>query len=215
LDAIGSAARGRTLPKKVVSEKCMGVRITLFALDLPQFASFIERSTWECKSPWELEELLITLSKRPSDPIANLLTSGNRRWWIGSFLEYAETILGSNAPDYVFLASFFHTILQGYDCGKRLPKNLGCLPPVAFPFHLKEEPDLRMSVISGEDTARCSAIIRSIMYDNTRFARPSSPIGVAPEEDEDWDAWVRQMLGQLLAAETVAFRNAGLVGFIG
>jgi hypothetical protein len=53
------------------------------------------------------------------------------------------------------------------------------------------------------------------MHDNTRFGRLSSPIGVAPEKDEDWDAWVRQMLSQLLAAETVAFPNAILVAFIG
>src|SRR5262245_34478798 len=38
-------------------------------------------------------------SQSPANAVARLLINGQRRWWIGSFLDYAENTLSPKAPD--------------------------------------------------------------------------------------------------------------------
>jgi hypothetical protein len=258
----------------------MGVRITLFAVDLSQFSSVIHQSLWDWlwyyvdhgtpdkdafrtgindeekttflarpqvgvvarvgakearlsrlnkpneplltkslqdhlgDSPWGLKELLTALSHCPSNKSVRLLTQGNRRWWIGSFLEYSEYTLGPNAPDYIYLASLFQRMLRGYDCGKVLPKSDTNVNDVPFPVLMQDDPDLRMSVWTDEETCLVVEIIRSIMNKDAKFAMPPSTVGIAPANDEDWNDWVHKMIGHILAIDAFPPAMRTVVGFI-
>src|SRR5262249_42979977 len=110
----------------------------------PQFVSSM-RDYLETSSAWELKALLTALSQCPSADVARPLTGVCRRWWIGSFLDHAERTLGSEGPDYIFLASLFQRFLQGHDCGKALPRDDRVTAP-RLPGTAQEDPDLRSGV---------------------------------------------------------------------
>jgi hypothetical protein len=243
----------------------MGVRITLFAVDVPQFITFIQRSVWEwlwqyvdsgppngpvariwvnkekstriiqatpqvgvvgpdgkrlhrlntpadpllsCSlhdyltrnSPWKLYDLLDAMVECPNESV-RLIARSQRRWWIGSVLDYAEKTLGSTAPDYRHLASLFQRVLRGYDCGKILPKSRDTVPDFRFPLFLQDDPDLRMGVWTEEETLFVLETIRSITYEKTRFAILPGTAGFPPDTDEAWNQWVQEIVGQILAID--------------
>jgi hypothetical protein len=259
----------------------MGVRITLFALDLNQFTTFIQQNVWEwlwyyvdngpnqgesvrirmgdtdyftcsatratgvkafqgnrnvsldrairpadspfssslqdylgSNSVWEFKDFLTALSQCPTNNVARLVTSGCRRWWIGSLLDYTELTLGSTAPDYVYLALLFQRVLGGYDCGKLLPRNDDSITGVRFPNVLHEDPDLRTSLWTEEETWFVVETIRSITSKNTTFPKPPGGVSFPPETDEEWDDWVRRMTTQLLGLDELPLTMRSVVGFI-
>ena len=257
----------------------MGIRITLFALDLDQFTTFVQQNVWDwlwfyvengsdqdsafrididgiacatflatpkkgvvaiegkkkvsldranrpagspfssslrdylgCNSVWKLKQLLDALSKCPANKVARLVTSGYRRWWIGSLLDHAEHTLGSSASDYVYLASLFQRILRGYDCGHPLPKDEDNTADVCFPIVLPDDSDLRMSMWTDEETWFVIETIRSIISENTTFSNPM--VGFPPPTDEEWNEFVRRMTTHLLAVEEFPVTMRTIVGFI-
>jgi hypothetical protein len=202
----------------------MGVRITLFAIDLPRFTQFIQQSQTQdlCSvqaylaqmSTWEFYKLLTELSQRPGQELVRLVTKGYQRWWIGSFLDYAEKTLSSKGPDYKYLVPRFQRILRGYDCGKILPKVHDTANESPFPPNLHDDPDLRMAVWTDDETNSILAIIRSIAAESAKFTRPPHKLHFAWETDEGWQNWVQQMIAQLLAIETYPPMLRTVVSFI-
>ncbi len=168
----------------------------------------------ECHSPWELKTLLTALAQCDSNDVVRLISSGNRRWWIGSFLDYAEKTLGPTAPDFLWLVSLFQIILQGYDCGKILPKSQAGSPSFLLPLILREDSDIRTSLWTEEETRFVVESFRSIWSENAKYSRPHSQVGIAPETDEEWTDWVHQMVGQIVALETFPLARRSVIGFI-
>jgi hypothetical protein len=259
----------------------MGVRLELFALDLPRFTAFIRQPVWEwlwyyadngtaqggdvlmpanddahivyvatprlgvmravgnksvaldrrnrpgdpllsdtlhdylaSNSPWRLQDLLTAVGRCPPNDCVRLVTSGHRRWWIGSLLDYAEKTLGPAAPDYLFLASLFRKLLGWYDCGKVLPAPAVVESEPRFPLRLQEDPDIHTGVWRDEETFLVMDILRSMMSEHTRFSKPPLPVGVAPEKEEDWNDWVHQMIAHILSIDAFPPAMRSVVSFI-
>ena len=149
---------------------------------------------------------------RNVDFIRNI-SSGYRRWWIGSLLDYAEKAGDVSAQDYAEVAAIFQKMLRGYECGKFLPltdwkPNKGIFP--VLPGEVSE-----MGVWTADETQRVLQFVHSLLRKaEPNFAKPPGKIGIAVETDAEWNEWVRFMIKQLLTIEGLKFDRLKVVSFI-
>jgi hypothetical protein len=138
-----------------------------------------------------------------------------RRWWIGSFLDCVETATGATPEEYATIETLFQKILRGYNCGKDLSEQYYEVTDFDFPVIPTDDTDLWMGVWTDSEITFAIQFIRSLMQvHNPYFRKPPGSTGQAPQTDEQWNEWVRQMIKQLCQVETFKFDKLYIVSFI-
>jgi hypothetical protein len=86
-----------------------------------------------------------------------------RRWWIGSFLDCAQTTTKATPQEYATIETLFQKILRGYNCGKALSQQYYEVTDFDFPVIPTDDTDLWMGVWTDSETACVIQFIRSLM----------------------------------------------------
>ncbi len=143
------------------------------------------------------------------------ITAGHRRWWIGSVLEAAAENLGTQSASYQALDFHFARLLRGWGCGT--PMLTRDEPPSAvMPFSPASDCDFRMSIWSESDLLVVATALEELMATEPRFAPPRGPVGIAPEGEDEWVAWVQENVrAWLRVVEAPPFPHVVCVSFIG
>jgi hypothetical protein len=106
-------------------------------------------------------------------------------------------------------------VLRGRDCGTPLDAPALSLSDFTFPLMPEDDSDFPMGVWHRDDYMFFLDIVRGISPD-FHFASPSGyrsrPKTI--EDDEEFDEWVRKMLGQLRELARVPYQNMVGVTFI-
>jgi hypothetical protein len=165
---------------------------------------------------YDLLDVLLSFEGLQSIDWVRTISTGYRRWWVGSFLEYIQLALGHSNSTYLRVAALMQRALSGFDCGTILPPEEN---PQNLPFSFapsKDNPDLRMSFWSSEESAFLCQTIRIMIADKqARFKKPSGFIGIDSEADDDWNDWVYKVLQEILVLEDPSFKNRLALSFIG
>lgn len=195
----------------------MGVRFTFFAVDPERLldvltADEVSRSREESfPLYWSLRRASKSAESRG---IVQLLLDGQRRWWIGSLVESLRRspwLLSQN--DIEHTETLLSHLLRGLDCGTAL--RAASASHASLPIVPTSEADLALAVLSAADFEFLRLFFEQRLRDkDRRFVRPSGNVGIAPETDDEWDAWVRQVI-RTIATIPLEFPNALLVSFIG
>lgn len=181
----------------------MGVRFTFWAVDAPGLPD--QLTAGEISGVQENSLMLQRALRRVGDSsealgVVQLLSAGHRRWWIGSLV---ESLRGSspcllNQLDVEHAEDLLSFVLRGWNCGATLR---GWSPPAvrsSFPITPRHDEDLRLAVLSSSDFEFLRLFLSErLLDDNRRFVCPAGAVGIAPEGDDEWDAWVRQVIREI------------------
>ncbi len=258
----------------------MGVRISLYAVDVPPFEQFIDRSLGEVltdyaargldsdrrlwwwddsrdrrflavpgkpllyadssanyvdydtnepdaflshsiedflrkQSGHELKSLLRALCGFPPHDFVREIMCDQRRWWIGSLLDYAERAPDSVPGEYSRLAQVWQEVLRPYGCGKSLPSQKTASRDFTFPVIPAEREDPWMSSWTADEASFVVSCFRRIQSQNPRFKAPLGELGIVPETADDWHVWVSEMLESVLRInECLTYEQLAVVSFI-
>jgi len=155
--------------------------------------------------------LLSRYARLPMIDWVTTISDGHRRWWIGTYLDYAQTVLGKSAA-YDRFVSLLQRILSGHNCGTILPPEQTIL---AIPFSLApiNNLDLRMNFWTPDESAFLCQTIRYLMNDNpAKFEKPLNEVD--PDVNYEWNE-VIEVLQEILVLETPALSNRLVISFIG
>lgn len=149
----------------------------------------------------------------PNSSMVHQISSGYRRWWIGSMFQEAGQTPGLNRVECDQVGLLFQRMIRSYDCGCSLPAttwepNENCLPVI--PQTCSE-----MSVWSAEEARLVMRFIQKLLLTKPSFKRPPGKVGIAVETDDEWNEWVYAMLQQLLTFENLTYAQPKIVSFIG
>jgi hypothetical protein len=158
--------------------------------------------------------LLRGLSRFPPTDFVREITTGYRRWWIGSLLDYAERAPDISGDDFARFVSLCQKILRGRDCGRALPEREIGLADFSFPVIPCDDTDLWIGVWSEDESRFALDFLRRIEHHRPRFKRPPGPIGIAPESEDEWDKWVHEMIRQVLVIAELKFDRPNVLTFI-
>ncbi len=198
----------------------MGVRFTMWAVDAERLLDALTADevsqAREDSLPFQIALGRVSQSSNAHDIVQPLL-DGHRRWWIGSFLESLRecspwTIRPSDV-DYV--ESLLSSLLRGWNCGTAIRSEVDLPNCLSFPITPKCDVDFRFAVLSSSDFEFLRLfLIERLRDEDRRFVRPSGRVGIAPETDEEWDEWIRQVIREI-ATKPLEVPNPSLVSFIG
>ena len=183
----------------------MGVRFTLWAVDVERLLDVLtanERAGAR-ESSLLLQRALRRASGSPSARhVVRLLGDGHRRWWVGSLLESLRRpspwLL--NQGDVAHAEEMLSRMLRGWNCGATVRDASPSATRSASPVTPASDADLRLAVLSPSDFEFLRLFLdERLRDDERRFVRPSGVVGVAPDRDDEWDAWVRQVLREITA----------------
>ncbi len=164
---------------------------------------------------WGLMALLQAFSQCASYPFIRRVTHGQRRWWIGSLLAYAEQAPGIAREDYEQFVLLWQKVLRGCDCGKPLPSRSFTLGDFAFPIIPTDDAGLQMGVWTQEEAEFVVTVLEQIRAQQPRFAAPPECVGLASDAGDDtWNEWVHRMIGQVLVLRELNFKDLRVVSFI-
>jgi hypothetical protein len=149
----------------------------------------------------------------PNSSLIRQISSGYRRWWVGSMFQEARRATGIDHIEYDQVGLLFQRMLRSYNCGNSLPAaawepNESCFPVI--PQTCSE-----MSVWSTEEARLVIRFIKKLLLTDPSFKKPPGKVGIAVETDEEWNEWVHAMLQQLLAFEHLGYAQPKIVSFIG
>lgn len=197
----------------------MGVRFTLWAVDAERILDMLSTSEVAAarEDSLQLQRILRRASDSPhSRGILQLLLDGHRRWWIGSFLEslrQSSPWLQSNT-DVDYAEELLSVTLAGLDCGTPIRRAPAPTHRAAFPITPRVDADLRFAALSATDFSFLRLFLSECLQNNgRRFMKPSGRIGIAPDGDDEWDAWVRQVIEDITAPLEIT--NPTLVSLLG
>jgi len=139
------------------------------------------------------------------------ITSGHRRWWIGSALHAAELADRLNSAEFQELAGYFARILSGHDCGYTLESQAP--RPYSREFPVVFDPDSRLAVFDEPECRRLIRLLDRLMDSRPRFDCP--PELLRPGEDPDWTDYVADVVNQFRSIRSLPLPNLRLVTFIG
>ena len=145
---------------------------------------------------------------------AREVTSGYKRWWIGSLLAAARGLWGAT-PAFIELAGYLARILRRWDCGFPLePHDAAVIPaPPTFPVVPADDADNWMAVFDESETRRLVELLHLLMQSQPTFGRP--PLDKLPDDETDWQDYVSGMAGRFLEVPRFELPNLHLVTFIG
>lgn len=137
------------------------------------------------------------------------LINGDRRWWIGSVLQGAQTVLDSK--DYTTLEHLFRQILRGYDCGYPISAgDIGFIKE-GLPFTPDNDP-CGFGRWTDDDAVSIQLLSKMLILSPV-FRRPPGPIGIAPD-DSEWHDWVHQNVLSLLKVRDLDYEVCNVLTFI-
>jgi hypothetical protein len=199
----------------VISRQNPKIELTPEKIAQVSFLSTPYRNYLTSTTSFDLSDLLDCCLTIPETTWVRGTKQRNRRWWIGSFLEAAQSQIGRKSSDYLFLVSVFQKMLRGYDCGLVLPV-VDFENSFTFPALPADDADHQIGVWSEAEIRRAAQIFQYLLADTTlKYCRPSGSVGIAPETDADWHAWVIEMLNELVWLLTAPFEQPILLSFIG
>jgi hypothetical protein len=166
------------------------------------------------ESSYALLSLLRVLRRCPTTIFVREISTRNRRWWIGSLLDYAERSHVFSRADYERFVFLCQKMLRGSDCGKLLPHRVVALSDSSFPVIPKDDADLRIGVWSEDETQFALDFLCRIEEQRPRFKAPPGRVGIAPQTEEEWNDWVHMMIRQVLAIRELEFEAINVVSFI-
>lgn len=203
----GVYSMDRSQKKKTVLSKEDSADLLFLSSTLADFYSH--------QSSFAFRNLLECLSACPTIEWVYQVSQGHRRWWIGSFLDSAVSVLGTNSQEYALLAMLFQKMLREYDCGKALPKQQYDLSDFTFPIMPEDDTDNRMGIWVREETHSFLQILDAITTPTMpMFKAPSGKVGIAPDTDDAWNQWVQEIIGEFLYVKTLPFKDLNLLSFI-
>jgi len=145
-----------------------------------------------------LRRVLRDLSRCSNTGFVRMLTEGHRRWWIGSLLDAAEESEALTPDDYAQFVRLWEKVLRGYNCGKWLTTATFVLSDFEFPLLPTDDADLQIGIWTEPEAGFVADCLRRLTALDTRFKAPPQRIGIGPETDDDWNAWVYEMIRQFL-----------------
>jgi len=165
----------------------------------------------------ELNLLLRVLADCSTVPWVRTLSSGYRRWWIGSLLDWVQRTNLLSAGDYAEYEILFLKVLRGWDCGARLSGVQVQLSDLDFHIIPKfENGSGRLGVWTREEVGVFVQCTRCILSLNPQFG--VTPIwestSTSAADEAEWNDWVHQMLYQLLVIEGLGYSTPNMVSTI-
>lgn len=141
------------------------------------------------------------------------ITSGHRRFWIGSVLAAARTGVWLAPPNYDELSSFFARILRGWDCGIALKRQPQTPDLRGFPILPHDDIDNRICVFDPAECQRFVELLDLLLQLQPTFG---SPPGLGPQDDEfDWNMYACERLTEFMRLRELLVKEMHLVTFIG
>jgi hypothetical protein len=187
------------------------VPVEIFELD-----SFLDRPAREMlqtDSSLALEIFVDRLSACPSIDCIKEITSGYRRWWIGSLLDAARTAPMVEPDEYRAVETMFRRLLGPYSCGDDLDGIDAA--PSRNDFVIVPEDSQGMSVWTLNEVKTLIHFIHSLIEKEApRFHATRGRIGIAVKTEDEWNEWLHIMLAHLLRLESVEFAQLKVLGFI-
>jgi hypothetical protein len=149
-----------------------------------------------------------------SASIIRRVTVGHRRWWIGSLIASCRDSSWSfDAQDLETAEALLARLLRVYNCGGDLPHTAYELKDVSFAARPLSDSDFWMATFDADEHWFLAQFLQERLQEPwRRFRRPPGTVGVAPERDEEWDAWVRTAGLELATFES---STPALLTFIG
>jgi hypothetical protein len=160
---------------------------------------------------YQAEWLLSAFSNCKGIDFVERVIDGHRRWWIGSVLQFARSVLANN--DYQQLEMLFRRILRGLNCGAILETDIG-VNTVGLPFTPDNNPDFRFGRWDKDDVFAVAALLSKLTVMSPIFTPPSGPIGIAPDEG-DWHDWANENVIALTRIPNRGYAVCNLLTFIG
>ena len=121
------------------------------------------------ESSYALLSLLRALSRCPNTAFVREISVRNRRWWIGSLLNYAECSGVFSHRDYERFVFLCQKILHGISCGKTLPDRAFAPADACFPVIPKDDADLKFGIWSEDETEFALGFLRRVEEQQPRF----------------------------------------------
>jgi hypothetical protein len=180
---------------------------TIPALRLSARAYLNDRNASACF----LDFLLVALAQDPNRPIARQITSGYRRWWIGSLLAAANQCPSLSPGDFHTLRRLLTRILRGYDCGFPLadPEHE---PPA--PLNLPNDSDHSSAFFDRAEILHLLAILSQLLTTDPQFTLPPQCTR-SPADDTDWNAYIRRLISHFTTWHELSPAYTHMVTLIG
>lgn len=163
-------------------------------------------------SIYQAEWLLRGFSNCRGVDFIERLIDGQRRWWIGSVLQFAHT--RSERSEYDALELLFRKILRRWNCGYNIQAGDPGIVTEGLPFTPQDDPDLAFGRWSKEESFAAGALLSKLMGSVPGFTRPPGPIGIAPDESE-WHQWVFETVEKVLRLRDLNYSTCNVLTFIG
>jgi hypothetical protein len=197
------------------SASVMSVRISGYAFNPELLAeNLAQLGLVPVGSSTDLHLRLMNLALPGSASIIRRVTSGHRRWWIGSLIASCRDDSWSfDAKDLETAEALLARLLRVHNCGVDLPRIGYELKDVSFAARPLSDTEFWMATFDAEDRWFLAQFLQERLSEPwRRFRQPPGTVGVAPERDEEWDAWVRSAGSELATIES---STPALLTFIG
>lgn len=137
--------------------------------------------------------------------------------WVGSFLEslrrFSPWLL--NRRDVKHAENLLSLMLRGWNCGTTVSDASPLVSQALFPITPRSDADLSFAVLSPSDFEFLRLFLNERLRDeDRRFVHPSGTTGIAPDGDDEWDAWVREVIEEI-ATTPLNVLSPSLVSFLG
>ena len=139
------------------------------------------------------------------------LIDGHRRWWIGSVLQFAKTVMPDDT--YAELEQLFRKILRGANCGFKIPDSDIGFVTDGLPFTPENDPDLRFGRWSDIESLVATDLLSSIAAQSPQFTAPPGPMGITPD-DSEWHEWVHSNVTSLLQLSDLNYDVCNVLTFV-
>lgn len=140
------------------------------------------------------------------------LINDHHRWWIGSLLQSAKSVLDAN--EYKECEHLFARILRDYKSGFNMSIEQVGFISEGLPFKPDNDPDLQFGRWSEKECSVAVSLLTRVMASSPTFSRPSGPIGIAPD-DSEWHAWTQKNVLSLLQIRDLDYKVCNMLSFIG
>ena len=140
------------------------------------------------------------------------LIDGQRRWWIGSVLQFVQDSV-HDQETYNELVHLFGRVLRGFDCGHPVfAADVGIVTD-GLPFTPEEDPDIRVGRWSEQETSAAVEILSNVLSSSPTFTPPRGPLGIVPD-DSEWQEWVHGNVAALLSVGDLDYAERNVLTYI-
>lgn len=193
----------------------MGVRITLFAAEQKCIEANLLEYMGEAGDPYSFFDWLRVQSANAGSGIREL-SDGNRRWWMCGVLDKVKVAWTMNKDEYTILRAIFAKILQGEICGTDDEYFRQTKPLLPAFLEQYTGADLRIGYLDSSDVELLITLLNELtQFKDYQFSRPQKRLGIAPDNDQDWDLWVKEVIVEILSIQELKYKQSCIVSFVG